>query len=269
VPVADPLAVSLDAAGDRAMTERFVAEVLPRRAPLSVLWLGEPDHIQHEAGVGHPEMLRVLAEADRNAGMVMDALAGEDETLLVVASDHGHETVVGVIDVDAALVAAGLKAAPDSGDVVTVSNGTSCLVYLHPEHQGRRDALGAFLQAQEWAGQVLSGHDLAAIGQSHANGLAFAVAMRSSDAPNEHGAPGSALVAMPRAGKPDRLGCGQHGGLGAYEQMPFLMVAGPGFRPGEVCLHATSAVDLAPTVLAHLGLPAGGMDGRRLQAASG
>jgi len=267
-PVADPLEVTLDAAGDWAMTARFVAEVLPRRAPLSILWLGEPDHIQHEVGVGHPEMLRVLAEADRNAGMVIDALAGDDEVLLALASDHGHETVVGVVDVDQALVAAGLKASPDSGDVVTVSNGTSCLVYLLPAHAARREALGTFLQAQDWAGQVLSGHGLAAVGQSHANALAFAVVMRSSDAPNEHGAPGSAWVARPRAGKPDRLGCGQHGGLGTYEQMPFLMLAGPGFHPGAQSHATTSAVDIAPTVLAHLGLPSDGMDGRPLQVPS-
>ena len=267
VPVADPLEVGLDAAGDRAMTERFAAEVLPRRAPLSILWLGEPDHIQHEVGVGHPEMLHVLAEADRNAGLVMDALAGDAETLLIVASDHGHETVVGVVDVDAALVAAGLKAAEDSNDVVTVSNGTSCLVYLHPDHAARREALGRFLEAQDWAGQVLSGDGLAAVGQSHANALAFAVAMRSTDTPNEHGAPGSALVAKPRGGKPDRLGCGQHGGLGQYEQMPFLLIAGPGFDHGGLRHVSTSVVDIAPTVLTHLGLPAHGMDGRPLQHA--
>ena len=115
-------AVSLDAAGDRTMTERFIAEILPRRAALSILWLGEPDHIQHECGLGDPEQLRVLAEADRNAGMVMDALAGDPEVLLIVASDHGHETVTGVIDVEAALAAAGLKQAPDSDDVISVSN---------------------------------------------------------------------------------------------------------------------------------------------------
>jgi arylsulfatase A-like enzyme len=267
VSVADPLLVTLDAAGDRAMTERFVAEVLPRRAPLSILWLGEPDHIQHEVGVGHPEMLRVLAEADRNAGLVMDALAGDEEALLIVASDHGHETVVGVVDVDAALVAAGLKAAEDSNDVVTVSNGTSCLIYLHPDHAARLEALGRFLAAQDWAGHVLAGDGLAAVGQSHANALAFAVAMRCTDAPNEFGARGSALVAKPRGGKPDRLGCGQHGGLGQYEQMPFLLVAGPGFTPRSVCHFGTSVVDLAPTVLTHLGLPAHGMDGHSLQHA--
>ncbi|HYZ20958.1 MAG TPA: alkaline phosphatase family protein, partial [Rhodopila sp.] len=44
MPVADPLRVSLDAAGDRAMAERFIAEVLPCRPALGVLWFGEPDH---------------------------------------------------------------------------------------------------------------------------------------------------------------------------------------------------------------------------------
>jgi hypothetical protein len=142
-------------------------------------------------------------------------------------------------------------------------------VYLHPAHAARRDALGTFLAAQDWAGQVLSGDGLAAVGQSHANALAFAVAMRSSAAPNAHGVPGSALVALPRGGKPDRMGCGQHGGLGTHEQMPFLLASGPGFAPGGVRDAASSAVDIAPTVLAHVGVPAGGMDGRALQLAPG
>jgi arylsulfatase A-like enzyme len=266
VPVADPLQVSLDAAGDRAMTQRFVAEILPRKPALAVLWLGEPDHIQHEAGVGHPDMLHVLAEADRNAGMVIDAIGDDPDILLLLASDHGHQTVTEVIDVDAALVAAGLKDTSDSGDVVSVSNGTSVLVYLHPSQAARRAALGAFLRAQPWAGEVLEGDSLAAVGQSHANALAFAVAMRCTDAPNAHGFPGTAFAALPRAGKPDRLGCGQHGGLGTYEQMPFLLAAGPGFAPGATSTAPTSAVDIAPTVLAHLGLPGHGMDGRPLQS---
>ena len=71
----DPLNVTLDAAGDRAMTERFIADALGARHPaLAVLWLGEPDHIQHNAPLGSPEHLAVLREADRNAGMVIDAV---------------------------------------------------------------------------------------------------------------------------------------------------------------------------------------------------
>ena len=107
---------------------------------------------------------------------------------------------------------------------------------------------------------------MAAVGQSHANALAYAVAMHCTSAPNARGIPGTAFAALPRAGKPDRLGGGQHGGLGTYEQMPFLLAAGPGFAPGATRTAPSSGVDIAPTVLAHLGLPVHGMDGRILQS---
>ncbi|MEJ0018173.1 MAG: alkaline phosphatase family protein [Acetobacteraceae bacterium] len=97
------LEVELDAAGDHAITERFIADALGERRPaLAVLWLGEPDHIQHNTALGSPEHVAVLLAADRNAGMAIAAVdacrdAGDD-VLLVVGSDHGHETVSGVVD---------------------------------------------------------------------------------------------------------------------------------------------------------------------------
>src|SRR5262245_36706582 len=124
----DHLDIALDAAGDRRMTERFIGEVLQQRRPaVAVLWMGEPDHIQHEAALGSPEHLAVLAQADEHVGLVVEAVsqlraAGED-VLLLVGSDHGHQTVAGVVDVDAELIAAGLKTGETSGDVVAVSNG--------------------------------------------------------------------------------------------------------------------------------------------------
>ncbi len=63
------------------------------------------------------------------------------------------------------------------------------------------------------------------------------------------------------------LGGGQHGGLGAYEQHPFLIVRGGGFGAGVESGGETSAIDLAPTILRHLGLPSGGMDGKPLSPA--
>ena len=59
--------------------------------------------------------------------------------------------------------------------------------------------------------------------------------------------------------------CGQHGGLARYEQMPFLMIDGAGFAAGGVTTTPTSPIDIAPTILAHLQVPAEGMDGRELQ----
>ena len=88
--------------------------------------------------------------------------------------------------------------------------------------------------------------------------------MRASAAPNQYGVPGSALAAMPRAGEAHPVGAGQHGGLAAFEQSPFLMIDGDGFAPGTTSARPTHIVDMAPTILTHLRLPATGMDGSPL-----
>jgi arylsulfatase A-like enzyme len=268
---AEPLNVTLDAAGDRAMTERFIADALGVRNPaLAVLWLGEPDHIQHNSPLGSPEHLAVLGEADRNAYAVIDAVDRRrrdgDDILLIVGSDHGHETVSDVVDVEAELIAAGLKSGPESNDVVAMSSGTSTLIYLHEDAERHRDRLGDFLGSQAWAGRVIDAANLASVGQAPHNGLAFAVSLRSDGSENEFGVPGRSLAAKPRWGKSDRLGCGQHGGLGRFEQSPVLLIDGPGFAAGCTRTEPVHVTDLAPTVMRHLGIPASGMDGRALQA---
>ena len=267
---ADPLNVTLDATGDRTMTERFIADALGNRRPaLAVLWLGEPDHIQHNMPLGSPEHLAVLREADRNAGMAINAVerlrAAGDDVLLIVGSDHGHETVSGVVDVEAELIAAGLKASAELDDVIAMSNGTSSLVYLHPDHENRRDRIAGFLASRAWAGRVIDVSTLATIGQAADNGLAFAVSLRADASENEFGIPGCSLAATPRWGKSDRLGCGQHGGLGAFEQSPVLLIEGPGFAAGSSCGEPVHVVDLAPTIMRHLTIAASGMDGHALQ----
>jgi hypothetical protein len=73
----------------------------------------------------------------------------------------------------------------------------------------------------------------------------------------------------PAAGKPDRLGCGQHGGLGPHETAPFLLIDGADFAPGALVTATSSITDLAPTILRHLGLPTAGCDGRPLQPERG
>jgi hypothetical protein len=273
-PVAEPLRVALDAAGDRAMTERFVIEAMHGQAALCVLWLGEPDHIQHEAPLGSPEHLAVLREADRHAGMVMRAVeqrrgAGED-ILLIVGSGHGHETVSGAIDIEAKLIAAGLKEADGSSDVLALSNGTASLIFLRPDHDARRDRMEDFLRTRPWVGQVVPAEALRTIGQAPLHGLAFAVSMKGDETVNEYGVPGHALQAVPRWDKKIRTGCGQHGGLNTYENMPVLLIEGAGFAGGMDRPGGAHITDPAPTILRHLGLPqdgmAHGMDGRAMQA---
>ena len=259
--------ITLDTDGDTRLTARFLDQALAGEAALGVLWLGEPDHAQHEHPLGSPPAMAAVLGADACFGTVRRAVAarraaGED-ILLIACSDHGHQTVSEVVDIDAALVGAGLKRDAADDSLLAVSNGTAALIYLA---EGREDA-GAvlrFLAAQPWAGRVVAGADLASIGQAPVGGLLCAVSMRADSAPNAYGIPGRAAAAKPAQGKPDRLGCGQHGGLGIQEQMPFLLIEGPGFAPGAVSGLPSAVVDLAPTILAHLGLAAAGCDGRAL-----
>jgi arylsulfatase A-like enzyme len=266
----DAVDVTLDAAGDRALAERFIEDVLLQRRPaLALLWLGEPDASSHAHPLGSPAHLVAMQEADRTAGVIMEAVRklrdSGDDTLFIVCSDHGHQTVRGVIDINGELVVAGLKVSDASDDVVAVSNGTSALVYVAEGAAGKTAAIGAFLSAQPWAGRVIGADGLAEIGQVSRHGLAFAVDMAATEEPNAFGIPGQSYEAMPAPGKSGHLGCGQHGGLAPFEQAPFLMVQGPGFKAGAKRREPTSAIDHAPTILTHLGLPATGMDGGALQ----
>ena len=272
VPERDELRVTGDLAGDEAMTERFITEVLVERRPaVAVLWLHEPDHLQHETALGSPRHLDAVRQADSHAARVIAAIdrlrrAGDD-VLFIVGTDHGHQSVTGVVDIEAELVAAGLKESATSGDVVSVSSGTSALVYVHPEHRARILGLGDFLMSAEWAGAVFPPDRLPEVGQAPLGGLAFAVSMRAEDRPNAYGIRGLSLEAVPLPGKSGHLGFGQHGGLGAYEQAPFLMIEGAGFEAGASHPGPTAVVDIAPTALRHLDLPVADMDGRPLQHA--
>jgi hypothetical protein len=267
-PVADGFeTLQSNLAGDATMVDRFITEVLFGRQPaLAQLWTAEPDHFQHETPLGSPEHLALLWGVDGHVGMVVDAVerlraAGED-VLLLIGSDHGHQTVSGVVDVAAELA----KAVPAASDSFMVAaNGTAALVYVDPARPEMAPLLGHALRDVAWADQVIGPDELVASGHSNANGLAFIVAMRSNEETNSHGAPGNSLVAKANAGKPDRVGFGQHGGLGRWEQSPVLVLQGTGFTAGAVRTDPTSIIDAAPTILRHLGLPQDGMDGRALQ----
>ena len=240
---AQALDIAQDAAGERRMTERFIAEVLFDRKPaLAILWMGEPDATQHLRPLGSPEHLAVLRQADANAARVVEAVGRlrdkGDEVLLIVCSDHGHQTVSRIVDVEAELVAAGLKESRESGDVVTPTSGTSTLVYVHPDHAAKVDAIGAFLASRDWIDEVVAPAELATVGQAPHHGLAFAISLKSDDAPNPFGVRGHSYESKPVAGKATHLNCGQHGGLAKYEQMPFLMIDGAGLCGGLRVPHA-------------------------------
>ncbi len=265
----DPLGVSHDTEGDAAMTLRFIDEVLLANQPaLALLWLCEPDHTQHAVPLGSPAHLDVIRGADAQAGRVFDNLrAGIDagEVLLICAADHGHETIGEIVDLEEILVAAGLKDGAGSSDVAIAPQGLSATIYLSPDAKPRRAAIAELLRADGRIGRVLVGAEIAEFGLDPEGGIDIVAVGRASDDASEFGVPGTSVAFQGSIKISNNAGCGQHGGMGAYEQHPFLIACGAGFQAGRRVADPTSAVDLAPTVLAHLGQPLSGMDGRPLQ----
>lgn len=254
------LDVAIGAEGDRRMTRRFCEEALADDGPaLAVLWLSEPDHTAHRSALGSPEHLAAMGSADACVGQVADAVAalrgrGAD-VLLIASSDHGMETVRRQIDLDALLVAAGHKARADSGDVVVAPNGTAALLYFAPEARGRRDAVARWLRAQDFCGQVFEGEALAEVGLPTGSALGLAFSLRCTDEANAHGIVGLSDTVRSPFSQESGPGHAQHGGLGAHEQRPLLVLHSPALGAGHRDAPA-SLVDLAPTVLHHLGVPA-------------
>jgi hypothetical protein len=266
--VADGLAIEVGAEGDRTMTRRFCEEVLgERQPPFAALWLSEPDHTGHHAPLGSPEHRRAIGEADGNVAAVLERVRAIDPAgeriLVAVCSDHGMQTIRRIVDVEARLVEAGLKRARDSRDVVVAPQGTAVVIHVSPDARARPAEIARWLEAQDFAGSVLAGEALAAAGMPVRGSLAIAVSLAGDDEANDFGVRGRSDVAASTFGGKYAPGHGQHGGLGHYEQRPFLALLGGGYARGEVA-GAASLVDLAPTFLRHLGLPADGMDGEPL-----
>jgi hypothetical protein len=268
LPAGDGLAIAKGEAGDTAATERFCDEVLQDRAPaLSMLWLSEPDYTGHHMPLGSPMHRQAIASADANVSRVAETVARLDGTgesiLFIVGSDHGMETVDETIDLDALLVEAGLKRGPGSSDVVVAPNGTAALLYFADPAGALVGQVGRFLETQEWVGRTFVGKALTEVGLPAHSAAQIALTLKPDDRANPHGVSGHSHIVRDALEPKDCTGFGQHGGLGANEQSPFLFVSGGGFAPGVRREH-TSLIDIAPTVLRHLGLPVGEMDGRPL-----
>lgn len=268
LPPEEGLAVGKGEAGDTAVTERFCAEILRGRAPaLALLWLSEPDYTGHHTMLGSPAHRRAITSADENVRRVAETVAsldpGGEEILFAVGSDHGMETVGETIDLDALLVEAGLKRAPGSSDVVVAPNGTAALIYFADPESALVGRVAQYLEAEAWVGRVFAGAALAEIGLPTGGAARIAITMTADDRANPHGVTGHSHIVRDSLEPKEVTGFGQHGGLGANEQRPFLFVAGGGFAPGSY-REPSSLVDIAPTVLRHLGVDAGGMDGHPL-----
>jgi predicted AlkP superfamily pyrophosphatase or phosphodiesterase len=262
------LDVSYDGTGDAETTARFCDALMSNmEAALFIIWVCEPDHSQHTLELGSPEHREVILGSDRCAAAVKETVellrARGDDVLFMIASDHGHESVDEIIPVEDLLVEAGHKASADSSDVVLASSGMGALVYLSDAALDRREPIARWLKSQSWCGEVYVGETLVSVGLAARDNLGIAFSMAKRDLTNRFGVRGFGHVASDRFMSTDRPGLGQHGGLGPYETNPFLIVDGGGFSPGPTDFPSGN-VDIAPTVLHHLGLSMADLDGKPL-----
>ncbi|WP_240631510.1 alkaline phosphatase family protein [Alcaligenes aquatilis] len=245
-------------AGDEQMTGRFCQHVLSDDSLLlAVLWLSEPDATGHGVPLGSPTHRQAIQAADRNVARVLEMVeqlrARGEDVLVMVGSDHGMETIHAQVDIAQELVAAGLKQAMNSQELLVAPNGTAAVIAYAPDY-AHSDRLLGWLQEQLWVGEVVVGDELHAWGMPNTDTCRVAVSLAGTDQVNEAGLSGMAWYAVDPLDNKSYVGYGQHGGRNTNESRPFLVVQGEGFAQGQVCSLATSLCHYAPTVLCHLGL---------------
>jgi phosphonoacetate hydrolase len=245
-----------------------VAEiVIPQQRPDAIFfWHDDPDKSQHKFGFGHPLALDAIRSADRHLGVVLaglDAAGLRDETIVVVVSDHGYVNIRRRVDLGAALTSLDLGA-----DVIIAPNGCAAMIFANgADHRTLADVVQR-TQARPEVGVMFSGgpekpvldgtSNLAAIGGGGPLAPDILVTSAWSDDLSEHGQPGLAY----EFGAPI---AGSHGGASTWEIRNTMILAGPGIQKGLRSDVPSGSLDLAPTVLASLGLPrADTMTGRVL-----
>ncbi|MFA5057705.1 MAG: alkaline phosphatase family protein [Opitutaceae bacterium] len=263
-----------DAWTTRALTGQLWKNGVP---PYSLLWLAEPDSTQHATGPGSAASLAAIRSSDDNLGRVLaelDRRGQRTTTDVLVVSDHGFSTINRKIDVAAALAAAGFDARRNvpgglkSGEVMTVSDGGTTLLYVGDHDAGLCRRLAVYLQTQDWTGVIFSRtplegtFPLAAAHLDAPEAPDLVVSLRWAHDRSTTGTPG--LIASDL--KPSSEKIGNHASLSCYDMHNTLVAAGPDFRTGVRDTLPSANTDLAPTILWILGLKdeAAKMDGRVL-----
>lgn len=281
-----------DADGPMLWIERVLRDYVLDTAPrpqVIVNWMGRTDSAQHRSGVGSPEAIAALRLVDGQIGLLLERLRQlklDHKYNIIVTSDHGFDYEPAA-DVLAPVRQSGVAA----GDVVMDAEGGATLFYVKdrdPEtivrlaesFQASADTTAIFVAAKRSVGGVqqcmpgaMKGFvpgtfalELASQCRT-AGGADMIVTYRWEDTPNPFGVPGTQIVdGGPDAAKrPARNG---HGGLNPYVTRSTLFAVGRDFAAGKTVEVPAGNQDIAPTLLALLGLPIPPtLDGRVLSEA--
>lgn len=236
---------------------------------IMVLWLCEPDESFHYLGIGSQGSLRTIRNVDSAFGRILDRLGPEMERggmHVIAMSDHGQVTTTGdPLDLPAQLAEIGLRASTRGiqGADCVVAVDTAGGIWVRDRDPAITRRIVEWLQARPWCGPLFTaaalpgtlGLDTVMIDNARAPDIALA--LHADDGINPHGWAGSSDHDAPYP-----AGGGCHGGLSSHETHNVLAIAGPRVPAGALSHDPVGNIDITPTVLDLLGLPAEGVDGR-------
>jgi phosphonoacetate hydrolase len=252
----------------------FTEYVLPLADPdLAIFWSTEPDSTYHYCGIGSPQSAMAEAAADRAVASILEwrERSGEAQRIqVVVTSDHGHITGTERLDVASKLrqgrwpVASGI---PGAGEIVVVP-GAATFVYASARAARMEKELIRWLKDQPWFGAAFARDGTAgtatieSLGLGHQSQPDLIFTLRHSDGVDALGIPGTGCYDADLL-----IGAGVHGGLHPRELANVLILSGSAIRSGVTISGPAGLLDLAPTILALLGLQTGETAGRVLREA--
>jgi predicted AlkP superfamily pyrophosphatase or phosphodiesterase len=261
--------------------------VIPELQPDVVLnWLTEPDHVQHALGASSPAARRSIANDDRHLGLILArlerlGLAGQVDVFVV--SDHGFSLNTYGVNVVQELIGAGLKAGPESDDVVVASSGQSALLHVKNRDAGHIRRLVEFLHGRDWtgvvftaartratpvdpAGRVEGTFSLELIHAAHPErGPDIVLTFPWTSAKNAFGVEGTDFAVTAGAAGPLTGTASDHGSMSPWTVRNTFLAWGVDFKEGVTLRTPASNVDVAPTILALQGITGvTGLEGRVL-----
>lgn len=264
--------------GGRVMTEIVLPELRP---DVALIWFNEPDTTFHYRGLGSPEAMAGLREADRAFGTILDWVEAQPDAeriAVIVASDHGQISTGSVEPLFETAVKGGfdLSAAKAiDGATLVATGGISGEIRLREGDRGEIERIATWLMEHPAIGHVFSPDrngvegevagtlslDLMGTGHAERQPELMFILKSTLDA-DQYGLPG--LGAMTPGDVP--LGGGMHGGINPHELNTVLILGDAGGH-GGLSQEPAGIIDIGPTALGLLGLqPAATMMGRNLAA---
>jgi arylsulfatase A-like enzyme len=191
-----------------------------------------------------------------------------------VVSDHGFSVSRYGVNTTAELIKAGLKAGPDSDDVVIASSGQSLLLHVKDRDRAAIHRITEFLKGQEWTGVLFTAGRRGQSSQSGApvegiepgtfaielihlahpeRGPDIVLTFPWSSAPNAFGVPGTDFTESRATGALTGEHS-NHGSMSPWTVRNTFLAWGVDFKKGATLRTPVSNVDLTPTLIALLNL---------------